>query len=316
LGITESILRGQSFLKENTLLIDLLNRNFNILSSLTKTLSSNLLLPYASGFILTDGIILIFGILGIAKTFTKSRIIKILIFYLLSYFLFGSLFFVLALRHFLPFTVLIIPFAAYGIYHSIGSRKILIFLIFLIASINSLWWDWLYFQMPTFIQVHNWVNENIPTSIPIAYIGGRYQTFVPSISAIKQLQKVNPNLYSRLSTFLPNETFDNVRNIIYISNFPGKTKEEKLKNATNTYPVAYVIDYYLDPKERLYTSNSNIFDLVVHFNPTRSGEIVYIPETLFEASSNFPTYDNSIDISMYSIVRTGPYIDILEMKNY
>ena len=323
-GIIKAIEQGQSFLKPGTIISDFLTGNQNYLESLLGTIANNFSAYFIVNFLVSDGVILFFAIWGIFKTFNQGRNKKVLVLYLLFYFLFASLFFHPLLRYLLPLILILIPFAAYGIYDvflrfRLKYQKyigwILTIIILTLASINSLWWNWLYIKTPTFIQAHNWINKNIPTDVPIAYIGGRYQTFTPNKVAIKHMQTINSNLYLRLSMNLPDGNLDNVRNIIYVSKFTGNNILEQFKNATVNYPVQYVVDYYLDPTERLYNFEPSVFKLRAHFNPIRSNKSEGLPEPLFDATWNFPTNDLRPKVSMYSMERTGPYIDILEIKN-
>lgn len=329
-GIINAIERNQSFLKDGTLFRALIAGEFSFPNSLINTVENNLAGYFISSYIFTDGIIFVFGFAGILtllklnkqsfsankQSFSTNKNNLLLILYIVFYFLFASLFFLPSLKYMLPMTLLLIPFAAFGIYNYFRWNKFAIAIILLLASLNSLWWNWLYLKTPTFIQTHNWINSNIDPNTPIAYTGSRQQTFSPSLNAIDHMQSSSPNVYQRLRKFLvfKQRNMDNIRNIIYISNFPGKTKEEKFKNATKNYPVVYVVDYYLDPNDRIYLTDPSHFEIIANFNPVRNRQMFNLPEPLFEASSNFLTYDNNIEISMYQLDRTGPYFDILKVK--
>lgn len=315
-GLVESIRQDQSFLKMGKLLADIIVGNQNLGSSLLATIKDNLIFYFGLNLLVTDGVLLLFGIWGIVKSRLSDAASKRLIIFLVSYFLFASLFFHPLLRYLFPIILLVIPFAAWGIYSILKNRQFLVSLVLLLASINSFWWNWLYLKTPTFIQVHGWLNENVSEETPIAYIGGRFQTFVPNIGAIRHTQTVSPNFYHRLASIIDEDYPDNVRNIVYVTKFPGKNKFEQLENATVNYPVEYIIDYYLDDKERLYSTRPEAFEILVQFNPTRSGQLVGIPEPLFDASWNFPTNDPRPKVSMYSLERIGPYFDILKLKTY
>lgn len=324
-GIINSIEKGQSFLKSSTLITDLLSGNYKFPESISRTLIGNLSIYFIINFLITDGVILIFGIWGIFKVLGQDRSKKILIAYLLFYFLFASFFFHPLLRYLLPIILLLIPFAAYVIYNALfknGSKYIksikwvLIAVVLTLATINSLWWNYLYLKTPTFIQTRNWINNNISSETPIAYTGGRFQTFTPNLKAIKQIQTVSPNSYDRLESLLTRNNAENVRNIIYLGKFPGRSKIEQLENAAVNYPVKYVVDYYLDEKERLLNLKPQDFEILIQFKPTRSDKLVGVPEPLFDPSWNFPTNDPRPKVSMYSLARIGPYFDILRVKNY
>lgn len=316
IGLVESIKQDQSFLKAGKLLADIIVGNQNLGSSLARTINDNLIFYFGLNLLITDGVLLLFGVLGIIKSNFRESVKKKLIVFLVSYFLFASLFFHPLLRYLLPIILLLIPFAAFGIYSIFKNRRFLIFLALLFASINSVWWNWLYLKTPTFIQAHRWITENVPKEVPVAYTGGRFQTFVPSSEAIRHIQTVSPNAYHRLESVTGDSSLDNVRNIVYVSKFPGRGKLEQLENATINYPVEYIIDYYLDDKERLYSTRPEAFEIVVQFKPTRSEELVGIPEPLFDASWNFPTNDKREKVSMYSLERIGPYFDVLKVRSY
>lgn len=315
-GIVDSINRGQSFLRSGTIITDFLAGNHNFWESFFNTLKDNLVSYFLTNLLVTDGIILVFATLGIFKISKGSKNQKELFFYCIGYLLFASLFFHPLLRYLLPMIVILIPFAALGIHKIFGPRRLMVVLILAIASINSVWWNWLYLKTPTFIQAHRWLDENVSEETPIAYTGGRFQTFVPSSEAIRYIQTVSPNAYQRLASVLDEDHLDNVRNVVYVSKFPGNSKFEQLANATANYPVEYIIDYYLDDNERLYNLNPQSFEVIVQFNPARSEELVGIPEPLFDASWNFPANDPRPKVSMYSLDRIGPYFDILKLRTH
>lgn len=315
-GFVDAIRRDQSFLKEGKFLADLIIGNTNLGESILRTLYGNLSVYFSLNLLVTDGVLLLFGTLGLFlyKAYPKPR--RDLVIYVALYFIFASLFFHPLLRYLLPVIVLLIPYAAWTIDMLFAEKKYFVIFILIIASINSVWWNWLYVKTPTFIQVHRWLNENVSGETPIAYIGGRYQTFVPNVGATRHVQTVSPNFYHRLASIIDEDYPNNVRNIVYVSKFPGTDKLEQLENATVNYPVEYIIDYYLDQKERLYNLSPQSFEIIVQFKPTRSEDLVGIPEPLFDASWNFPTNDPRPKVSMYSLDRIGPYFDILKLRTY
>src|SRR3989344_8556255 len=101
-GIINSIEKGQSFLKSSTLITDLLSGNYKFPESISRTLIDNISIYFIINFLITDGVILIFGIWGIFKHLGGDRSKKILISYLLFSFLFASFFFQPLLRYLLP----------------------------------------------------------------------------------------------------------------------------------------------------------------------------------------------------------------------
>lgn len=315
-GFVESIKNSQSFIRSNVLITDFLAENFNFFESLVKTFNHNLSYYFISNLMATDGIIFFFGVLGIIKTFGENTLRKRVIIYVFLFFIFASLFFIPVLRYLLPILLLLIPFAAYAITFIFKKYNYLIFVLLALASVNAVWWNMLYLRTPTFIQVREWINENVSSEVPIAYIGGRYQSFVPNKNSIKNTQMYNQNYHKTLYSILDDNGLDNVRNIIYVSNYPGKDKKEQLQNATYNYPVEYVIDYYIDPNERLLNLMPEDFELIREFNPTSDNVQTGIAEPLFDASWNFPINDNRAKVSMYSLHDTGPYVEVLKVKDY
>lgn len=312
-GLIESIRQDQSFLKMGKLAADFITGDTDIIQSALRTVKNNLLSYFSISLLVTDFVIFLFSIIGMILAFKKDKLTHMLVLYSLSYFLFAVLFFHPLLRYLLPVLLISIPFAAYGLEKIFPMRLVLV-TVLIVSSINSIWWNYLYLKTPTFIQARSWINQNISPDIPIAYIGGRYQTFVPNKKAIIETQKVNANYFKSLFPHLGEKNSDNVRSIIYTINFEGKSKLDQLTNATNGYPAAYVIDVYFDPKESIYSQNQGYFDNPVHFAP--SGKTVYPPDPLFDPRLSFQFPTSMIEFSMYSLERTGPYIDILKFKKF
>lgn len=312
----ESIGNNQSFLLANRFLTDLIVGNGNLWESLLRTLSQNLSIYYTLNFLTTDAVIFLFGSAGLFLYFLKKGHHIEIFYYVVGYFIFASLFFHPLIRYLLPIFMLLIPFAANSVYDIFKKRTVLIILLISVSSINSLWWNWLFIQKPTFIQAHDWVNQNVAAEIPIYFTGGRFMTFAPNKQAIERVNAENADFKRRLYKILPDNYFDNVRNIIYINEFPGKNKLYQLKKASVGNGTGYIIDYYLDPSESIYYQSADDFELVKRFVPTSDGKVYNIAEPLFDASWNFETNDFSPKSSMYSLERIGPYFDILRVRNY
>ncbi len=241
-------------------------------------------------------------------------------FFALLYILIASLFFLETIRYYLPVIILLIPLSAYGIYkfseRFVRIRRLVVFILIFFASMNSISWNYLYLKTPTFILTHNWINKNIDVQTRIAYSGARYQTFTPSHEITKIIQEFNPGYYKRLSILTQSRENQNVRNIIYLSQFTGNSKLEKLDKMLQIYPVDYIIDYYSNPIDSLYFSNFERFELIKRFNPTKDNRIVNLPSALFDPGNSFKTSDTNADMSMYSLTRLGPYFDVLKIKNH
>lgn len=313
-GLIESIQKDQSFLKVGKLAADILVDDQNLVDSAIRSVKSNLILFFSINFLVTDGIIFLFAILGMFKSF-KEPIQKKLIYYIFGYFLFASLFFHPLPRYLLPIFLISIPFAAYALKNTFQKSNFILTILLFAASFNSLWWNYLYLRTPTFIQANDWINKNIAKEVPIAYVGGRFQTYVPSRAAIAKVKTVNEKYFKSLYSMGDLGTVSNQRNILYVSNFYGSNKLTQLNNAIGGYPVEFVVDYYLDQKESLYSLSPESFFVIAQFRPTKNRSMVGIPEPLFDASWNFPTNDDRVKVSMYSLERIGPYFDVLQLRN-
>ena len=312
-GLIDSVKSGQSFLRSGELVVDVISKNFSFPGSVVNTVADNLSLYFLENFLITDGIILIFGILGLSLSYGKN---KKLFLFIACYFFFASLFFHPLIRYLLPIYILLIPFSGYALLIVSRRNGYLIPILILLASINSLWWNYLYLKKPSFIQAREWLIKNINSDVPIAYTGTRYRMFLPNSESIAYTQIFRKDFYSELFKFGPSNSMDNVRNIVYTSVFPGDTKLDKLNKAIGNYHIVYVVDYYIDPSERLYDLDPGKFNIVAHFNPVINDMITGIPEPLFDSSWNFPINDNRPKLSMYSLSNTGPYFEILKIKNY
>lgn len=314
-GIIESIENNQSFLLKDRLLSDLLAGNSNLWNSFIRSLVDNLSLYFAINLTITDGVIFIFGIFGLYLYFKERVEFREILYFIVGYFAFASLFFHPLSRYLLPIVLLSIPFAAFAIYRFFKVNLLVIVAIVIVASINSLWWNQLFVKKPTFIKASEWVEQNVPSDIPVAYTGGRMQTFAPNRESILHMQSVNPEIYGRLLKRLDDSGTTEVRDIVYLGAFPGATKLESFKNASVNREIFFVIDYYLDPKESIYSMGSDNFVLAKKFSPYRGDGVVTIAEPLFDASWNFWTGDLKDKVSMYSLTDTGPYVDVLRVVN-
>lgn len=312
-GVIESILNGQSFIRTHVLITDFLAGNFDIVDSAIRTFKNNIVQNFIVNLFLTDGVIFIFAMLGIFKYCRANNILLSLTLYFLIYFLFAALFFHPLVRYLLPLWIILIPFAARSI-SNLKKTSLIIGLI-LVASINSVWWNILYSKIPTFIQARDWIQNNIPDNVSIAFTGNRYRLFVPSSEAIKITTKFENNFYKRLASRLSGENADNVRNIVYVSYFPGKAKLEKLRSASREKGIVYVVDYYLDPQERLFLEAPDSFEVIAKFYP-REDNRFRMPELLFDTNARFPAEHYNSNISKFSLARMGPYFEILKVKNF
>lgn len=314
-GLIESIDNNQSFLLKGKFLADLLTGGNNLWVSFIRTLNENLSLYFLANLFSTDGIILLFGLLGIFLYLVKKRSHLEIILYIILYYVFASLFFHPLIRYLLPILLLLIPYSAWAIQSIFLKKPFIIIAILLIASVNSIWWNYIFLQKPTFILTHNWINYYVSSETPIYFIGGRFMTFAPNKESILNIQSQYPNYKKSLLRVLLNKGNENTRNIIYVSHFSGGNKLEQLKNASKGVSDGYVIDYYLDPVESIIFRHPDEFEVVKRFAPTRDRKVAVISEPLFDASWNFFTSDFKSKISMYGLVNTGPFVDILQIKD-
>ncbi len=313
-GFLESIKNNQSFLLSDRFLTDFIVGNKNLFNSAVVTLNSNLSIYYLKNFFVTDAVVTFFGILGLTLTYTKSSRFKLFALFALSYFIFASLFFHPLIRYLLPLFILLIPFASYVINRLI-KLPFLIVLILIFASVNSIWWNSIYIKEPTFVSAQEWVKSNLSDSVPIAYTGGRFYYFLPTESAIDYMRNYSSNSFERLNN-IGQFNSENKRDIIFLNKIPGVNKIEKLKNAYKAYGITCVIDYYLDPKESIYSNNPSSFTLIKRFNPTKNGTLEGIAEPLFDPSSNFDTFESRPNSSMFSLKTIGPYFDVLKINQF
>lgn len=315
-GLADAISRDQSFLKAGKFAADLISGKPDLVSSFMRSIRENLSSYFIVNLLVTDGVILISGLAGLFASYRIKGALRKIIIYSGFYFIAASLFFHPLLRYLLPIFILLIPLGAYGIYRIVGKRKILISGLIAIAAVNSLWWNMLYLKTPTFIQAREWIEKNVPTKQAVGYVGGRLQTFAPDRDSILVVQTANSNYNKTLLPFLSDKSQPNVRKIIYVSNFSGKNIGDQVRTAYALYPFEYVIDYYLDPRDRLFNLDPAHFQRIKLFNPKRGGDIVGIAEPLFDATWNFPTNDSRKKVSMYSLNNAGPYVEILKVKDY
>ena len=138
-----------------------------------------------------------------------------------------------------------------------------------ISSVNSLWWNYLYLQKPTFILASEWIEKNVVSGEKIANVGGRFTTFAPDKSSIDYLQKFNPNSYRRLSEKVELMTEDNTRNILYLNQIPNA--KDNLFYYITDYSPTYLMNYYFTKRDSLILKYPNFFEEVVVFNPSRGG---------------------------------------------
>ena len=203
---------------------------------------------------------------------------------------------------------------AYAIYQLFQKRLIFVLLIIAFSAVNSFWWNYLFLKTPTFIQAHRWIEENVPGDVPIAYVGGRFQTFLPNIENISYTGNFQEGYHDRLKVLLSKQDVARSRDVIYVSLLPGETKLEQLKVAQTNKRIFYVIDYFYNPADRLFDQSVGSFKLVARFNPfSNPGLESSVPEVIFDPSASFPAPNSNIKKTMFSLCRQGPYVEILKV---
>lgn len=299
----------QVFKSNNTLQIELIRTPAFWLSKdvsqIVSTVFQNLKMFWS--LFLAEGIIIVFSFYGlfIEKIKNKIRISYIVFFsfcLLLSLFIFPPV-----LRYLLPVIVFLPVFAGIGAHRLIAGKNILIILIVLsLASFNSIYWNYLITKTPTFVQMRNWLDLQIPPETPIYATYYRAVGYVPSKEASMPIRKYRPEYYARASSLLIDNKYPyNVRNILYLEGFNKGSKVENLNAGMQVYPTEYIIDAYYSQRDRLLLMEKNLI-LLAHFTPT-NGYVSQkrIPELFADVANNFP---------LFILERSGPYIDILKIQ--
>ncbi len=269
---------------------------------------------------LSDGVIVIFSIIYMVKNFLRNGLIRaITIFILVNLFLF-IYFYLSYMRYFLSAFVFLPIFAGKTLaflYQKNKICKIIAVFIIFVASFNSIYWNYLLFNEPTFKQVRKWLDKNINPEISIASTDRRNFDYVPNNSAAEPIRKYKKNYYKKAADLLRNRYSDNVRNVIYLNEFGYNLKITNLQQALKLYNIRYVVDYYWQDSERITnyskTDNPNIiFTQVAHFSPT--GNIIFkkeIPSILFDSGLIFR---QDFIYPLFVVDRAGPYFDVLKMN--
>lgn len=257
--------------------------------------------------LLTDGLLLLFGFFGFIK-FTPSNRLKFALSIYFSVCLFLSIFvFPSILRYLLSLIVFLPVFAGVYVYYFLRQRNVFfIFLVIVLASFNSIYWNILITRESTFTQMRKWLDTNLAPSTPLAATFYRTVGYTPSKDASLVIRNFKRGYYQKSANELESDEFPyNVRNIVYLENFGKESKVENLEAGLAIFPAQYVIDGYFKNSERLLNM-TNIVELVAHFSPT--GEVISksrIPEAFADAPENFPLFKTN---------RPGIYFDILKIK--
>lgn len=267
--------------------------------------------PFLRDYFLTEPVIFIFLLLFLIKR-NFGQIVKIILLFGFLFLLTWGFLIIPHLRYMFPVIIFGPIFAAIAIvriFNSVGSwpRIILAILIVVLAAFNSLYWSILIAREATFDQVRAWIETNVEGSTPIVFTKGRFLDYVPSSSALAITHQYSPNFYKTASSYIwPGYYPDNVRDILYSNQFPGKTVVEKLDYVLTTYETFYVVDYYWNPTDRVFGKTKSGLELVKTFSPATPLQSYQnnLPEILFDANNAIP---------LWNVSRPGPYFDILKV---
>lgn len=245
----------------------------------------------------------------------SSTFIAIKIFLIVSLLL--SLFvFLPFVRYFLPAFVLFPILGAESLVRLMKTRyKTIIPILLLLSSFNSLYWNYILFQEPTFTQIRDWLQVNVPTETPISITERRFFGYVPTASAAAVIRKFKPSYFKTVNDIVGNKYLDNIRNVVYLNEFSNSDKETNLLQALKDYPIEYVIDPYFSAKDSLYLNIKKVqLTRVAFFTPTFSGDNKNeIPSILHDSGAIFRGRYNH-PYALLTVNRAGPYYDVLKIE--
>jgi hypothetical protein len=270
----------------------------------------NNFLTIVRDLILTDGLVAVCALLFFASKKNRSGIFRAFFLFFLISILLSSLVLPPLLRYLLVAIILMPVFAAHTLYRLLEKtrwRRLFVLVIIVLSTFNSVYWNLLILQTPTFEQLRIWLDRNVPVEKPVAYTLRRNFGYIPTAKASAPIRKFKPGFYSWAAEMVGDNYPPNVRNVLSTEEFSGATKIEKLEKALAVYPVEYIVDSYLTLGDRMILQNKNLhLQLVAHFSP--SGDKIYdadTPEPLFDAAFNFP---------LFKVDRVGPYFDVFKVE--
>ena len=274
-------------------------------NELLSTLVGNLKVFW--NLILAEGLILLLALYGFFKEKIHSHFKIGFIFLFITNIFLALFIFPAILRYLLPSIVLLPIFAGIAMHRLLKNRSLVFvaFIIFL-ASFNSIYWNYLITRTPTFMQMRQWLDNNIDAKTPIASTSYRKVGYVPSAEASEPIRKFRPGYYMKAANLIKANDYPyNVRNILYLESFNRKTKLENLDAGLTVFPAEYIIDAYFKNTDRLLDMRTD-FELIAHFSPTdNSIHEQRIPELFFDSGHVFP---------LFILDRPGPYFDIIKIK--
>lgn len=182
-------------------------------------------------------------------------------------------------------------------------------IVVIMASFNSIYFNFLLAQKDTFQQMRGWVDSNVPQQTPIVATSYRNIGYIPVASASAVVRQKKSGYYLKAAKLIDNNYVPNTRFIIYANEVAdnGMTKSQATQKALDLSGGKIIIDPYLAGSDRLFDpQNKSSFELLAHFSPT--GDKIYselLPEFYSDPVFLFP---------FFKIERPGPYFDILRIR--
>lgn len=268
---------------------------------------------FLKNLFLTDYVIVILFIIFFLTNLKHKGIFRSFIIFTFFNLLLAILIFPpFVVRYFLIAFAFLPIFAGFGlneVYKKTGST-VVVLLIILIASFNSIYFNFLIARVGTFNQVRDWLDSHVPSTTPIIATTHRNLGYVPNATATSEIRKTNEGFYGRAAELVGDGYAHNVRYIIYANQFAslGQTKDDYVQRALDLYDAKIIVDSYLSADNRLLNmQRATKFNLLAHFSPT-DGQVLQkpIPETFFDSATVFP---------LFVLKRPGPYFDVLEITD-
>lgn len=215
-------------------------------------------------------------------------------------------------RYLLPILVLMIPYVAWVIValsERIKSIKLLfLFYSFLIVMTVSMpiRWNYLFLQIPTFIQAADYIKQKISPEVPIASISRRYSLFEPGIQAISAVQKYHPTYYRQLQNKLQPEIYPpNTRNIYYLDQL-GWNANTNIYAMAKQYQVKYIISGTFQLNHSFISAGKQ-FKRIALFSPTNNENSVNVADITIDA------VEEPLPLLLWYVNRPGYYVEIWEV---
>lgn len=285
----------------------------NLTIRLIKNIS---LVPLLKQLFVIDPVITFFGVSALFLKKLWKKPFAGLSLFTVFYLLMASLFIHVSARYLMPLMIIFSLFSAYFIDRLLSKinfyyfKNLTLLLIITVLMINPLVWNYLYFKKPTFIIAREWIDKNIPKTIPIGSTSYRMVGYSPSKSAIAAIQKSHPGYYSKLKAVLDkteSNDIDNVRNIYYLEQITNIYDVEEIKKTLRLYQIEYLVDYYWNPQDKIVNKLKET-QLIKHFSPVKEG-LTPIPIS----NLTFHILDPNNNNFLFSVNKPGSYIDVLRV---